>query len=181
IDLATGKIRREIPIKGAAFLNDLDVDPATGDVYVTDSFNDAIWRVVGGKKAKPFLRTPKLEGPNGILVEEDALLIGAFGPGVDRTTFQTTEPGRVLRVDRVTKAISPLSDRIGNLDGMERDGADLIVSDFWGGQLLRVHPDGSTELIMRVLPTAADLGFDPKRRVLGLPQTAANVVVFFNL
>lgn len=180
IDLRSAKVRHTIRVKGAPFLNDVDVDPVTGHLFVTDTLANRLWRIAG-KKATVFLRSPKLEAPNGILVEKGRLLVTAFGPNPDPMTFQTEQPGRVLRVDRKTKAIHPVSDRIGNLDGIERDGRDLLVSDFWGGQILRVHPDGSSEAVMRVLPTAADIGWDSKRRVLGLPQMAANAVTFFEL
>lgn len=180
IDLTSGHVRRTIRVKGAPFLNDVDVDPATGHVYATDTFGNKIWRIAG-PSATVFLSSPKLEAPNGILVERSGLLVTAFGPNPDPMTFQTEQPGRVVRVDRVTKAIYPMSERIGNLDGIERDGRDLLVSDFWGGQILRVHSDGTSEQVMRVLPTAADIGWDSKRRILGLPQMAANAVAFFEL
>jgi hypothetical protein len=180
IDLATGKVSRTIPVKGAPSLNDVDVDEATGHVYVTETFGDKIWRIAGNK-ATVFLSSPKLEAPNGILVEKGRLLVAAFGPNPDPMTFQTEQPGRVLHIDLATKAIHPISDRIGNLDGIERDGRDLLVTDFWGGQILRVHPDGTSEQVMRVLPTAADIGWDPNRRILGLPQMATNAVAFFQL
>lgn len=180
IDLATGRFARTIPIPGAPFLNDVDVDRDTGHVYVTDTFGNKIWRIVRNN-AKTFLSSPGLEAPTGILVDEGRLLIASFGPDLDPTTFQTDQPGRILTVDLATRTIEPMSDRIGNLDGIERDGPDLLVSDFWGGQILRVHADGTTEHVMHALPTMADIGWDPGQRVLAVPTMAANTVSFHEL
>lgn len=180
IDIASGKVKQTIALKGATFLNDVDVDVATGHLYVTDTLTDRIWRVAG-KKASVFLSSPKLESPNGIVVGDGGIYIGSFGPNPNPQTFMTDQPGHLLHVPFDSKAIHVMSARIGNIDGVERDGKDILVSDFWGGQILRVRPDKTTEVVMRVAPSAADIGWDPKRRVIGVPQMVLNVVEFFEL
>lgn len=180
IDIRSGKVKQKVTLKGATFLNDVDVDTRTGHLYVTDTLANRIWRVAG-KKASVFLSSAKLESPNGILVGDGGLYIGSFGPNPDPQTFMTDMPGRLLHVPFKSKSIHVMSDRIANIDGVERDGRDIIVSDFWGGRILRVRPGGSTEVIMRLPPSAADIGWDPKRRVLGVPQMVQNIVGFFGI
>lgn len=182
IDAASGQVEDRVAIPGAEFLNDLDVDPHTGDVWVTDSWASALYRLPGGSgPAVTFLSGEKLESPNGVLVDGDSIILGTIGPGFDRSTFQSDEPGRLLRVNIGTGAITAVSPRIGNVDGIEKDGDGFLVSSFFEGEVLRVGSDGSASPVLQSAPTSADFGFDPQRRLIGLPHLGLNVVLFFEV
>ncbi len=78
------------------------------------------------------------------------------------------------------RTIKPLGrgERIGGMDGLERDGKSYIATDWGGGRVLRIAPDGSYETLMQLPPSAADLGFDRSSRTIGVPVILASTVVF---
>ena len=192
IDVQTREIVREVPVPGALFLNDVAVDPRTGDAYVSDTGTDSIWRLragpashrsrdrLGNGPLELYLRTPVLEAPNGLLVDGHRLVVGTIGPGLDLATFQTREPGQLLTVDLRTRAISPFGSagRIGALDGIERDRSGYLVSDIATGRVLRVTGTDVTTLFELGQGQAADIGFDAHRRLLGVPALFGTTVTF---
>lgn len=85
-DVLTGAILATTSVVGidarvapSPFLNDVAVDPATGDVYVSDSCSDTIYRFdADGGSPQLLIQSPLLEGPNGLLVDDDGSGIPAF-------------------------------------------------------------------------------------------------------
>lgn len=179
IGRSAGTLLEVVPIPGAEFLNDVAVDPATGDVFVSDSFTDTIHRLPGGKgPAEVFVQGSLLEAPNGLLVDGGELIVASFGPGTDPATFQSELPGRLLAVDLSTKAIRPISARLGNLDGLEKIGDRYLTSSFWDGRVLTVERDGGAVREVRTLPTAADLAYAPDDGRVAVPHLGLNVISF---
>ena len=79
-----------------------------------------------------FLQGAGLLHPNGLRVEGDKLLVAAWGADI-QPDFSTETPGHLLSVDLKTKAISNVGSGtpVGNLDGLEPDGAgNWIVTDW---------------------------------------------------
>lgn len=179
IDIARARIVRRIVVPEAAVLNDLDLD-RTGNVYVTDWVGGRIYRITPFGRVRILVAGPALESPNGILVEGRSLTVATWGTNMNTTTLTTEEPGRILRVDISRRTIEPLGsgERIGNLDGLERDGDSYLVTDWTGGRVVRVAMDGSSETVMQLSPSTADLGFDARTRTLGVPVFAASAAVF---
>ena len=180
IDLPTAKIRARLAAPGAKFLNDVAVGPA-GEVYVSDTVGNAIYRCT--RACEVFVRSEKLECPNGLLVEGRRLLVAAWGTITDPVTFGTTTPGRLLAVDRKTKKIEPLGNGkpIGNLDGLEKHGADYLVTDFMAGKLLRVTKSGAVTVMKDGFKSSADIGYDPGRRIVLVPDMTAGTVQVLRL
>lgn len=77
IDLDAGKISRRHPVAGARFLNDVAADQA-GNIYVSDMQTDTIHRLQNGR-IESWLKDPALAGPNGLYVEGEHLILGAWG------------------------------------------------------------------------------------------------------
>lgn len=180
IDIAKAKIVRRIRLPGAAILNDVDLD-AAGNAYVTDWTGNRIYRVDPRGRPSVFVASKDLEGPNGILVEGRFLTIAAWGTNIQSSApWGTDEPGRLLRVDIKRRTVKPLGsgERIAGLDGLERDGRSYIATDWGGGRVLRIEPDGSFETLMQLPPSAADLGFDRSKRTIGVPLILGSSVVF---
>ncbi|HEY6065027.1 MAG TPA: ATP/GTP-binding protein [Thermoanaerobaculia bacterium] len=169
IDMRNARVKTRIDAPGAKFLNDVEVGRA-GEVYVSDTLKNAIYRC--REKCEVFLESEELEGPNGLLVVDDRLIVAAWGLVTDPATFATKTPGRLLAVDLKTKAITPLGDGkpLGNLDGLERDGADYLVSDFMAGKLFRVSKSGAVTVLKDGFKNSADIGFDSARRVVAVPE-----------
>lgn len=179
IDVAGVRVRERISAPGAKFLNDVAV-AASGDVYVSDTLADAIYRCTSS--CEIFVKSEALEGPNGLLVEGDRLIVATWGPITDPITFATRTPGRLLSVHLKTREIAPLGDGrpIGNLDGLEKDGADYLVTDFMAGKIFRVSKAASAVLATG-FAESADLGWDPARRIIAVPEMAGGTVKFFRL
>ncbi len=186
IDVAAAAIRSiiDLDVIGAQFPNDVALDEATGDVYVSDTLRNAIYRLPGGAgPTEVFLESADLESPNGLLVDGGTLLVAGYGRDLDPATSQARQPGRVLTVDLATKAIAPLGGMgpTGQLDGIEKLDDSYLVTDNPGGRLLRVGPNGSVTELARDLPGAADLGLREGDRIAAVPQLSENVVRFIDV
>jgi len=183
IDLKHPSHVESVEVPGSSFLNDIAIDPKTHTVYVTDSFSNAIYKIANGQPSV-VLQDVALEAPNGLLFERGALLIGSIGPDLDPNTFATSAPGRLFKLDLDSLALTPLTERIGGLDGLELDRSGLLVSETFVG-VERIEFDGTiTQLIDNAsvgLASSADIGFDPGRRRIGVPELFGTRVVFFDL
>jgi hypothetical protein len=180
IDVPGARIRTRLAAPGAKFLNDVAVGPA-GEVYVSDTIGNAIYRCA--LACEVFVRSEKLECPNGLLVEGRRLLVAAWGTITDPVTFGTSTPGRLLAVDLKTKTIEPLGNGrpVGNLDGLEKYGADYLVTDFTAGKLLRVSKSGVATVLKDGFKDSADIGYDPARKIVAVPEMSGGVVRLLRL
>lgn len=151
IDVASATITQTVNLDaiGAVFPNDVAVDADTGDVYVTDAGRNAIYRLAAGALTpEVFVESPALESPNGILVGTQYLTVAATGAG-------DSGSGRVLLVDRATKAVQPYAEEtqmMGALDGIEPYVSSVLVTDHAGGRLLRVQRHGRATEVAAGLP-----------------------------
>jgi len=130
IDRNKGGILKKIPIEGSLNLNDITVDPANGDVYVSDSKTGKLHRIKGDI---PSLYMQDLPGINGLKVSEKGLYILA--------------KKQVLLAD-ASKSLQKIADLPNGGDGVEEVGnGDLIVSE-WLGNVFYVHADGEKEQLL---------------------------------
>jgi hypothetical protein len=150
---------------------------------VSDSFDNASWRISRGEPSL-LLRYEALEAPNVLAFEHGTLLIASVGPYLGPTTFATSAPGRVFRLDPQTATLTPLTERVGDLDGLETDSRGLLVSENSSG-VDRIGFDGSvTRLIDNAdygLATSADIGLDRSRHRVAVPELFGTRVAFFDL
>lgn len=177
IDIAAGRISSRVKTD-AKFLNDVDTAP-DGAVYATDSFQNRVYVVRNGV-ASVFVESPKLELPNGILVEGDTVLVATDGrPG--RGGAGT--PGSLFAVDIVTKNITQVTTQaIGTPDGLESDGrGGYIVADVGGGRIFHVSRTGLARQIRQLDRQPADIAFVPSRRLLLVPHLGLNRVSAYDL
>jgi hypothetical protein len=181
VDMTRVKVKARLKAPGAVFLNDVAVGSA-GEVYVSDTMESALYRCTADRQCEVFLKTPKLEGPNGLLVEADHLLVAAWGLITDPATFGTRTPGRLLQVDIKTKAITPIGDKpVGNLDGLEKEGQDFLATDWVAGKLLRITRAGEVTVLKEGFKNAADIGYDPARKLVAVPEMGAGDVQILRL
>jgi sugar lactone lactonase YvrE len=180
IEIASGKVVNRFEAKDAKFLNDVAADP-DGNVYVSDMATNTIWRLSGGT-FDVFLKDDKLEAPNGLLVDGDSLLVGAWGVMTDG--FATKVPGHLKKVSLKDKTITSHGDGspIGNLDGLEPfgDGA-YLVSDWIAGKVIRIGRKGKARVLVELGQGAADLGYDPKTATAFIPQMKTGVLYGFKI
>ena len=179
IDIASGRVTSRIKIDGAQFLNDV----ATGDdgtVYVSDMLASRIYAVKDGKAAV-FAEGDDIEYPNGLLVEGDRLIVGAWGkPEPD---FSTKVPGHLFALDLKTKQKTLITPKpLGNIDGVESDGrGGYVVTDYPKGQLIHVTASGDARVLQTWMPGAADLAFVPVGNIAIVPHMNENKIASYDI
>lgn len=180
INAASGEILKRYPAKGAVFLNDVAVD-ADGVVYVSDTPTNTIWRLKDGS-FEPWLANDKLNGPNGLLVQGDSLIVASLGriPSVG----QKQELAGLSVVSLKDQSVTPLGNGkpIGNLDGLQllQPGV-YLVTDWAAGALYRVDAKGNAEQLIDLNQGSADLAYLPDKKTVLVPMMLDNSLVAYRL
>ncbi len=180
INAASGEIIKRYPAKGATFLNDVAVDPE-GTVYVSDTPTNTIWRLKDDS-FEPWLANDKLNGPNGLLVLGDSLIVASLGriPGVG----QKQELAGLSAISLKDQSVSPLGSGkpIGNLDGLAllQPGV-FLVTDWAAGALYRVDSKGKADLLIDLNQGSADLTYLPDKKIVLIPMMLDNSLVAYRL
>jgi DNA-binding beta-propeller fold protein YncE len=168
IDIQLGKITGEVEIPGSEFLNDIATDPA-GNVYVSDMNGNAIYLVKEGK-FELLAKSDRLNGPNGLFVAGNLLLVGL--------------QDRVVSIDLKTREIKDFILNTGGIDGIVPDGAgNYLISD-WSGHVHLIHPEKDNVLLLDTTPSgihAADIEYMISRKLLLVPTFSDNRVVAYEL
>lgn len=170
IALATGKILNRYPIQGAKFLNDIAIDTKKGVVYVTDSNDSKVWAITNGQASLVLAGEP-LKGTNGLLFENNQLLVG-------------NGDGSLLSLDPATKQLRTVAKVSGGIDGIVALGNKTYMVTEWSGKVWHIRADGSTELKMDTSPqkiSSADIGYNPTSKMLFVPTFFHNTVKAFSL
>jgi sugar lactone lactonase YvrE len=171
IDIPSAKIVNRVALPGAGVPNDVAVAD-NGDVFVSDSRKNSIYRVSGGQ-AEEWLNSPALAAPNGIHVLKGKLFVGTNGDGC------------LKAVDLATKDISVLANLgVGTIDGLESDRRGNLLVSHNEGRLFRVSPDGRVETILDTTAlrmNIADFAYAPGRNMVVFPTFTDSRVAAFRL
>lgn len=181
-NVADGSLAETYQFPAAVLLNDPAVDEATGNVYVSDTFGNIIYTFQAGMVGigDTFVDSPDLMGPNGLLVDGGNLIVASL---VD---FSPDTQGPLLTIPLGNGMIYPFGNLTGKLDGIEKDGDSYFVSENSKAQIYRVAADGTPTLLFDLmtdqgLMSVADIGYDPARKMLCLPDIAGNTVSFLTM
>lgn len=180
INAASGEIVKRYPAKGATFLNDVAIDP-DGTVYVSDTPSNTIWRLKDGS-FEPWIADDKLNGPNGLLVQGDMLVVASLGKiaGVG----QKQELAGLSLISLKDQSVTKLGDGrpIGNLDGLEllQPGV-YLVTDWAAGALYRVDAKGKAQQLIDLNQGSADLTYLPDKKIVLIPMMLDNTLVAYRL
>jgi len=172
VDIASAKITKEYPVKGAGFLNDIAV-ATDGSVYVSDmaAASSALYRIADGKLEK-WLEGPEIKSPNGLYAEADRLIVGSSGDG------------RLKAVSFGTQEITILAVIGSGIDGVEADGnGGYLISD-WSGKTSWVSPAGKAYTLLDTTSkkiNSADLEYVAGERLLLVPTFFDNRVVAYTV
>ncbi len=182
IDISKGEIIRRIPLPGAEFINDVAISP-NGEVYISDTFKNRIYRMNLGGEIEVFLESNKLNFPNGLWLDEDQLIVATWGSITERTTFATSKKGTLLKVNLSTKEISPIGKGlpIANFDGVVKYGDYYYCTDWTGGRLLQISEAGEVTEIATGFNQFADLGIDTEKGIVVIPEMSKNRLILINL
>ena len=180
IDTASGKIAKRYPAEGAKFLNDVAAGP-DGTVYVSDMPNDTIWRLKDGK-FEPWLKDEALNGPNGLLVQGDDLIVAQFGDMPEEG--KEAAKGSLVAVSLNDKAIRKLGDGtpIGHLDGIEPlEPGVYLVTDWVDGALHRIDDKGNATRLIDTNQGSADHTYLADKKTLILPLMVDGVLTAYTI
>jgi len=180
IDTKTGAIAKTWPAAGAKFLNDVAADEQ-GRVFVSDMMTNQIW-LLDGDSFAVWLEDAKLENPNGLKVAGDKLIVASWG--AMEPDWSTKVPGHLLAVEIASKKITDFGDPkpVGNLDGLEPDGAGgWYVSDWAAGGLYHAGPDGRAEQLLDLPQGSADIGILPADKIVLVPMMMDGTVVAYKV
>ncbi len=178
IDIKTAKIVERFEVTDAQFLNDVTADKK-GNVYVSDMMTDTIHCLCNGQ-FETWLHDAHLMSPNGLLAEENRLVVGSWG----KTSggFETTIAGHLKTVNYVDKQIISLGNGqpVGHLDGVESDGANgYYVTDWMAGQLFYFDAHGKVKILMQLKQGSADHTYIAKQNLLLIPMMNDNQLKAF--
>ncbi len=145
--------------------NDVAADN-NGNIFITDSQKNAIYRFSGGKMEE-WLKSDDISRPNGILIDNDKILVGTSGDGC----IKIINPGN--------KSISTLV-CIGEgsiMDGLAADGkGNYLISDF-NGRLFRISGTGEKKLLLNTTAPSqfcAAFEYIPEKRLIVIPTYSDN-------
>lgn len=166
IDKKKAKVVKFYHLPDAKFLNDLAIDSA-GNVYVTDTLTSKIY-IVKGNKAEIFLSGKELNGPTGIIVDKDKLVVASWGLTTD---WKTKDPGHIYTVDIKKKKVEKLNFKVtGKLDGIVKDQSlNYLVSDWMKGTITKISPDGKSSVLYQGPKGVSDIGLVPQKSLLLIP------------
>ena len=166
IDIASGKIEKNIPIQGATGLNDISIDP-NGVIYVTEYLAKKLYKVANEKAE---LIAENLTQPNGVLFHNNELFLldgtGMFKVNADKSMAKITDGME------------------GGVDGIENIEGNSFIVSCWEGALWQVNADGTKHLLMdtrKEKRSTADIGFDPATKTVYVPTFFRNTVVAYEV
>jgi sugar lactone lactonase YvrE len=168
---------------GALFLNDITVGP-DGSLYLTDTgvrFDsagqrqhpgpDRIFRV-RGRKASIALESAALGQPNGITYDARARRF-LFAPIVGDSALQEWSPGQ--------QQLRAVARGPGRYDGVEVTPEGRVLVSAWNDSTVNAVREGRLVPLIRGVPSAADIGYDPARRRVGVPLIADGRIEIWQL
>lgn len=180
IDIKHNKISNRYPAVDAKFLNDVAIDNA-GNIYVSDMMGNTIYRLTQGN-LEVWIHDDSLEYPNGLLVEDDKLVIASWGKMTNG--YATDIAGHVLTIDIASKKIQSLGNNtpIGNLDGLDSDGeGNYFVTDWMTGKLLLITPSGNNKILTMMEKGSADLTVLPQQKLVIISIMLSNNIVAYHI
>ena len=176
IDIATGAIvdRHDVP-EGHAFLNDLAVD-RDGRLYLSDTSRDwaaaDIYRFEDGA-VETWIEGYDLHRSNGLLVDEDRLVVGSVGEGLLKSLDLES---------RRMETIAALG--AGVIDGIRADGRGGYLVSHWEGKIFRVTAVGEVVELLDLRHeglNTADFELVAERDLIVIPTFMGDSVVAYRL
>lgn len=169
IDIPTATVTNRFVVDDAKFLNDVAAAD-NGHIFVSDMAMNRIHVYADGEFVI-WIEDPALENPNGVYVQDNRLVVGAWGVMTDG--FATETPGHLKAVSIPDGEITSIGsgEPIGNLDGVEADlDGDFYVTDWMAGKLFHIDRDGHVEVLLELNQGMADLGYIQERDLLLIPM-----------
>jgi hypothetical protein len=175
IDIETGTLTECLEIPDARFLTGVAVD-SKGTVYVADMLSSTIHQY-GDERITEFAAGENLESPAGLVIEDDRLIVAAWGLTTD---YATKFPGRFFALEKGKP--KALSKPTGNLYGLVPDGAGgWIGSDFATGRVLHVTAKAEPRELLKLTKGVGGIEYVPSLKRLIVPEVTENRISAYDL
>jgi sugar lactone lactonase YvrE len=175
IDIETGTLMECLEIPDARFLAGVTVD-SNGTVYVADMLSSTIHQY-RDERITEFAAGDNLESPAGLVIEDDRLIVAAWGLTTDYTT---KVPGRFLAIEKGKP--KALSKPTGNLYGLVPEGAGgWIGSDFATGRVLHVTTKAEPRELLKLPKGVGGIEYVPSAKLLIVPEVTENRISAYDL
>lgn len=164
-DIISGNIVDEITIPEAQFLNDVTADEG-GTVYVSDTQTGKIYQVKNGGYTLYLENAPSVNG----LKHDNGKLLALVGK--ELWSIDSNKQIKVL-----------VTGFEQNGDGIEPIGNGDYLATSWVGIIYYVKADGTITKLQDVqgVMNTADLGYNPKTKILYIPTFNNNSVIAYQL
>lgn len=167
IDIEKSSIVKTIPIEFSQKLNDVTIDDS-GVLYVSDSGAHRVYSVGNGEVS---IVVENLKGTNGILAHGD--------------DFYVLDAGGFYRVEDDGSTTLIVDGMEGGTDGVENVAGDDFIVSTWSGVVYYVDARAGTKQTLldgrEKKINSADIGFDPKTRMLYIPTFFMNTVAAYEV
>lgn len=165
INTKTGVVVKKYEVEGAKFLNDITID-SKGNVYVSDTETKKVHLISNGKVSTYFENFTR---PNGLLAVGSDMLIADSG------TLKK------LSSDKKLTVIAEGMDK--STDGIEQVKPGEYIVSCWAGVVYYVTNSGAEKLLDTSADkiNAADIGYDPIKKIVYVPTFVKNSVVAYQL
>ena len=182
VDIEKAAISNKYKGYGSVCMNDVTHDKY-GNIYVGDTYNDTIYRLNQFGQLPAWFYSPQL-APNGLHIDNDEgnLIVGSWGAVMEG--WGTPElKGSLKSINIHTKKLKNLGKKpIGNLDGIESDGAgSYFVTDWTGAKLYKINKKGKFKVLAEVGKGAADHEVILDKTLIIIPIMAEGKVIALNI
>jgi sugar lactone lactonase YvrE len=182
VELGT-KAKKAIIADSAEFLNDITMD-AEGHIYVSDMFRSSIYKSIEsdtGIIIKEWLKGEELACPNGLLYDNGKIIMASWGQ-ITGSKAKEARASELKALEINSETIFNLSkSAIGNLDGIQRNGNEYLVTDWVNGGVFGIDSLGNHYEIMATEKSVGDFLYIENKGLLILPMNHQNRVDFVYL
>lgn len=166
IDINKATILQKIPVEGSVFLNDISIDKK-GTVFVSDTRGFNIYQY---DQERVNVTMRNLKRPNGLLINDQDLLI--------------LDNGSLLALNMNGQLIQLMEGMDPSTDGIEKIAKDEYIVSAWEGVIYYVTAHKTKEVLLdsrKEKKNTADIGYDPKNRILYVPTFYGNKLVAYKI
>ena len=175
IDIAKGKVVKRHKPEGAIFLNDVATDTQTGEVLISDSYSNKVYKLKNGISLL-WLKEDIADKPNGLLIEQEHVVLATMGG-----------EGKVHKVKKngaKEKEATLFTADIKSTDGIASDGKGNYFISNWAGEIYYVNAKGDKWKILDTKEqkvNSADIDYSLKYNLLLVPTFFNNRVVAYKV
>jgi len=169
INIEKQSITKRIPITGVGFLNDIVIDK-NGDIYISDSGEGAIYKIVGDN-SRLWLKDTILQNSNGLYIDNDKLIIGNQG---------NVNLIAILITDKTTKVLASSISK--GIDGIKKYRQNYIVS--WQYDIFMVDERGTSQVILNTSEGDnwnADFELIESKNIIIVPTLLSNKLIAYKI